>query len=67
MATIHQRLNEIHAEVMGVDFRPLFEGGHFDASDRAKIRATAAMLGQLMDEYEAIDRELPPQRELPPK
>lgn len=54
-ASRHERLNDIHNEVMCFNPESQFEGSHFDAEDRQFIREHAARLVELMDEYDRLD------------
>ncbi len=53
---IHARLTEIMHEITGTDLGHEFDGQWFlDADDRKEVRATAARLIALVDEYDRLD------------
>jgi hypothetical protein len=54
---IHQRLDEIHTELLNVNFETILEGhGYLDAKAREKSRAAARRVLTLCDEHEKLDK-----------
>lgn len=60
--SLHKRLNQIHSEIMCINFETIFgdiEGSHFSAAQRTEVRNWAAHMTELMDEYDKLDPVAP--------
>lgn len=59
-AGLHQRLEDIHAEIVNTDFEDICECVcYLDAPTREKCRAAARRVLELCDEHERLDRLSP--------